>query len=126
MDLSKRTIYDIPAVPLFMTKRATAFGLVLPPRHSGTPAFRWLYASLRTEILEGRLRSGAKLPATRDFAREYRMSRGTIVSAFELLKSEGYLRGRIGSGTYVNRILPEALLQAKRFVDPRAAGQRRK
>src|SRR5580704_5747067 len=126
MDLSKRTIYDIPAVPLFMTKRATAFGLVLPPRHSGTPAFRWLYASLRTEILAGRLRSGAKLPATRDFARQYRLSRGTIVSAFELLKSEGYLRGEVGSGTYVNRILPEALLQAARVLGPRAVLRQRK
>src|SRR5580704_3232218 len=109
-----------------MTKRVTTFGLVLPPRRSGTAAFRWLYASLRTEILEGRLRSGAKLPATRDFAREYQLSRGTIVSAFELLKSEGYLRGQIGSGTYVNRILPEALLQAKRVLAPRTAIQHRK
>jgi GntR family transcriptional regulator/MocR family aminotransferase len=109
-----------------MTKRATAFDLVLPPRHSGTPAFRWLYASLRTEILEGRLRSGVKLPATRDFARQYQLSRGTIVSAFELLKSEGYLRGQMGSGTYVNRILPDALLQVTGVPGPRAAIQPRK
>jgi GntR family transcriptional regulator/MocR family aminotransferase len=100
--------------------------MVLPPRHAGTPAFRWLYASLRTEILEGRLRSGAKLPATRDFARQYRLSRGTVLSAFELLKSEGYLRGQVGSGTYVNRILPEALLQAKRVPAPRTIIQRKK
>ena len=109
-----------------MTKRPTAFGLVLPPRHSETPAYRWLYGSLRAEILEGRLRSGARLPATRDLAQLYRLSRGTIVSAFELLKSEGYLRGSVGSGTYVSSILPDALLQVTRSPDPRTSMQRKK
>jgi GntR family transcriptional regulator/MocR family aminotransferase len=108
-----------------MTKRATAFGLVLPPRHSETSTYRWLYASLRTEILEGRLRSSARLPSTRDLARQYRLSRGTIVSAFELLKSEGYLRGSVGSGTYVSRILPDALLQVTRAPGPPPSMQRK-
>jgi len=109
-----------------MTKRATAFALVLPPKRSGTPAHRWLYGSLREEILAGRLRSGAKLPATRDLARQYRLSRGTIVSAFELLKSEGYLRGAIGSGTYVSNTLPDALLQVTRAPNPRLSSRGKK
>src|SRR5438094_9607956 len=109
-----------------MTKRATTFGLVLPPRHSAMPAYRWWYAVLRAEIVEGCLRSGARLPATRDFARQYRFSRGTIVGAFELLKSEGYLRATVGSGTYVSTILPEALLQATRATTPTASTQRKK
>jgi GntR family transcriptional regulator / MocR family aminotransferase len=108
-----------------MTKRATAFGLVLPPRRSGTSAYRWLYASLRTEILHGRLRSGARLPATRDLARQYRLSRGTIVGAFEVLKSEGYLQGVVGSGTYVSKILPDTLLEVGRAPGSRAAEQRK-
>ena len=109
-----------------MTKRATAFGLVLPPRGAGTLAYRWLYMTLRAEILEGRLRSGAKVPATRDLARQYQLSRGTIVNAFELLKSEGYLRGAIGSGTYVSKILPDALLQVTRTASPRPSRQGKK
>lgn len=109
-----------------MAKQATGFGLALPPRHSKTHAFRWLYASVRAEILEGRLRSGARLPATRDLARQYRLSRGTIVSAFELLKSEGYLHGSVGSGTYVSRILPEALLEATRAPGLAPTTQRKK
>src|SRR5271155_664649 len=107
-------------------KRATPFDLALPPRASETAAYRWLYSSLRAEILEGRLRSGARLPATRDLARQYRLSRGTIVSAFELLKSEGYLRGTAGSGTYVSSILPDALLQVARAPGLRLSSQRRK
>src|SRR5580658_6018494 len=107
-------------------KRATPFDLALPPRDSETSAYRWLYASLRAEILEGRLRSGARLPATRDLAGQYRLSRGTIVSAFELLKSEGYLRGTAGSGTYVSKVLPDALLQVTRAPGPESSPHRRK
>jgi GntR family transcriptional regulator/MocR family aminotransferase len=68
---------------------------------------------LRAAILEGRLRPGARLPATRELAREYGLSRGTVVSAFEQLKAEGYVTGSVGSGTYVNRILPDGLLQVR-------------
>jgi GntR family transcriptional regulator / MocR family aminotransferase len=94
-----------------MAKRAAALDLTLPPGGSKAPAYRWLYSVLRAAILEGRLRPGARIPATRDLARQYRLSRGTIVAAFEQLKSEGYVEGSIGSGTFVSRILPEDLLQ---------------
>jgi GntR family transcriptional regulator/MocR family aminotransferase len=93
------------------TTKTPPFVLVLPPREPGTPATRWLYASLRAEILAGRLRPASRLPATRDLARQYHLSRGTVVSAFEELKAEGYLDGSRGSGTYVSRVLPEHLLQ---------------
>jgi GntR family transcriptional regulator/MocR family aminotransferase len=93
-----------------MPKLATAFDLALPPRARGVPAYQWLYSSLRAEILHGRLRPGTQLPSTRDLASQYRLARGTIVNAFELLKSEGYLDGSVGSGTYVSRVLPENLL----------------
>jgi GntR family transcriptional regulator/MocR family aminotransferase len=91
--------------------RSTPYNLTLPSREAKTPAFRWLYGALRADILSGRLRPGARLPATRDLARQYELSRGTVVSAFEELKSEGYLHGSRGSGTYVSNVLPELLLQ---------------
>jgi len=99
-----------------MAKRTTAFELMLPLRESRTPAHRWLYTALRAEILEGRLRPGARLPGTRDLASQYSLSRGTIVNAFEQLKSEGYVEGSVGSGTYVSKVLPEELLQVTREV----------
>ncbi len=94
-----------------MAKRSAPFNLILPSREAKTPAFRWLYAALRGDILAGRLRPGSRLPATRDLAAQYGLSRGTVVSAFEELKSEGYLHGSKGSGTYVSSVLPENLLQ---------------
>jgi len=93
-----------------MPKRVTAFELMLPAREPETPVYRWIYAALRTEILEGRLRPGSRLPSSRDLASQYRLSRGTIVTAFEQLKSEGYIEGTIGSGSYVSKVLPEHLL----------------
>ena len=105
-----------------MPKRTTAFDLPLPLSDAETPAYRQLYQALRSEILDGRLGPGARLPATRDLARQYQLSRGTIVNAFELLKSEGYLDGSIGSGTYVSKVLPDDLLHVER--DGRRAGDR--
>jgi GntR family transcriptional regulator/MocR family aminotransferase len=101
-----------------MVKRATAFELALPPKDESAPAYRWLYASLRAAILEGRLHPAARLPATRDLARQYRLSRGTIVNAVEQLKSEGYVQARTGSGTYVSNTLPDELLQVRSNAKP--------
>jgi GntR family transcriptional regulator / MocR family aminotransferase len=95
-------------------KRAASFTLMLPPREAGQQAQRWLYAALRGEILAGRLRPGSRLPATRDLAQQYGLSRGTIVNAFEQLNSEGYLEAGVGSGTYVNKVLPDDLLEVRK------------
>ena len=35
------------------------------------------------------------------------MSRGTVVTVFEQLQAEGYLRGRVGAGTWVNEVLAD-------------------
>ncbi len=106
-----------------MTKLAAAFELSLPPASPGVPAYRWLYSALRNEILHGRLSPGARLPATRDLSRQYGLARGTIINAFELLKSEGYVEGSVGSGTYVSRVLPEELLHVAPRAGTREAGQ---
>jgi GntR family transcriptional regulator/MocR family aminotransferase len=111
-----------------MVKRATTFALALPQRDPAIPAYRWLYEALRAEILEGRLRPGARLPSTRDLSAQYGLSRGTIVIAFEELRSEGYTEGSIGSGTYVNSTLPDDLLRVagKPGTEPPTAGSPRR
>lgn len=98
-----------------MTKRVTTLDLVLEPRGPGESAGSWLVTALRAEILAGRLRPGARLPATRELARQYGLSRGTIVSSFDHLKSEGYVEGSVGSGTFVSQVVPDDLLHAARL-----------
>ena len=87
---------------------------MLSPGDPGAHAYRWLYAAVRGEILEGRLASGTRLPATRDLAKQYGLSRGTIVNAFEQLRAEGYVEGVVGSGTFVSKVLPDDLFRVAR------------
>jgi GntR family transcriptional regulator / MocR family aminotransferase len=96
-----------------MPRETTSLPLSLPAPTAAVPLYRWLYEQLRTSILEGRLRAGARVPATRDLAETYKLSRSTIVKAFEQLMADGYVEGRRGSGTYVSQVLPEHLLQVR-------------
>ncbi len=108
-----------------MPKKLSTLPLSLRGPKPGTPLYRWLYEELRARILAGRLRPGVRLPATRDLAVQYGLSRPTIVNAFEQLRSEGYVEGKVGSGTYVSQTLPDALLQAPRAGFPRTKRRRR-
>lgn len=74
---------------------------------SSTSLWFQLYQQLRQAIISRRLPSGTRLPATRLLAEELGCSRNTILGAFEQLVAEGYLEGRIGSGTYVADMLPD-------------------
>jgi GntR family transcriptional regulator / MocR family aminotransferase len=95
-----------------MSRKTSALPLNLPVP-AGRELYRWIYEELRTAILDGRLQPGSRLPATRDLAETFRVSRPTIITAFEHLKSEGYVEGRVGSGTYVSEVLPDQLLQVR-------------
>lgn len=97
-----------------MTKLTSAFELVIAERNPEVSAYKWLYAALRTEIVKGRLRPGARLPATRELAKQYGLSRGTVMNSFDQLKAEGYLEGTVGSGTYVSSVLPDELFEVVR------------
>src|SRR5271170_3968135 len=97
-----------------MAKKYSTLPLNLREPRAGVPLYRWLYDELRAAILTGHLRPGARLPATRDLAAQYGLSRPTIVTAFEQLQAEGYVEGKTGSGTYVSQTLPDELLQAPR------------
>ena len=83
-------------------------------RRSATPLHRQLYQELRDAVLAGRLSPGARLPSTRSLADDLAVSRNTAAAAFDQLLAEGYLEGKVGSGTYVARSLPEDLLQVGR------------
>ena len=63
-----------------MPKDVTSLELALHERPPHTTLTRWLYQELRLAILERRLPPGTRLPATRDFAVQYGISRGTVGS----------------------------------------------
>src|SRR5580700_9026421 len=94
-----------------MPKAVSALDLTLNERPAHVPLTRWLHAELRAAILDGRLRPGTRLPATRDFALQYGVSRGTAVTVFEQLQAEGYLIGRVGAGTRINERLSPGVVK---------------
>jgi len=61
----------------------------------------WLADAIRTAIIDGRLASGAPLPATRLLAGDLGVSRGVIVEAYQRLTDEGLVSARRGAGTRV-------------------------
>jgi GntR family transcriptional regulator / MocR family aminotransferase len=79
--------------------------ITLPPRGSGA-VMRVLHKELRAAILDGRLKPGLRLPSTRILAESWGVSRNTVMGAYDLLLSEGYLFARHGAGTYVADALP--------------------
>lgn len=96
-----------------MSKIPAATEIVLSPRPQGLTISRWLYDEIRRAILDGRLPRGTRIPGTRDFAVQQGISRRTVVTVFEQLQAEGYLTGRVGSGTVINETLPDDLLQVR-------------
>jgi len=60
-----------------------------------------IYRQLHEAVMDGRLRSGERLPPTRELARQLDVSRNTVALAYERLTAEGFLVGRVGAGTFV-------------------------
>ncbi|VVQ10111.1 HTH-type transcriptional regulatory protein GabR [Pseudomonas fluorescens] len=73
-----------------------------------------LYQALRVRVLDGRLASGTRLPASRDLAAALAISRNSVVRAYDQLYAEGFIEGRVGDGTYVAQ-LSSAVLPAKKI-----------
>jgi len=84
------------------------------PLERGTriPLHQQIYDGLRRAILGGSLRAGQRLPSTRTLAVELEVSRLPVLTAYEQLLHEGYLEGRVGSGTFVSAALPDDAMRS--------------
>ena len=70
-------------------------------RESAVPLSHQIYHELRRAIVGSELPAGARLPSTRELARQLGVARFTVDDAYARLAAEGYVAGRRGSGTYV-------------------------
>lgn len=82
-------------------------------RTSRVPLYRQLVQGIRRAILEGRLKAGEKLPASRTLAKSLNVSRFTVTQSYEQLIGEGYLETLGGSGTYISPQIPDRWLQSE-------------
>ncbi|HXJ32917.1 MAG TPA: PLP-dependent aminotransferase family protein [Candidatus Eisenbacteria bacterium] len=96
-----------------MATAPAILGTLALDRRAALPLQAQLYRTLREAVLSGRLVPGTRLPASRVLAGDLRIARNTVVAVFEQLVNEGYFESRVGSGTRVATIRPEALLHAR-------------
>ena len=61
-----------------------------------------IVAGIKRQIDDRHLRPGAKLPSIRNFAERYKVSRFTVVEAYDRLVAMGYLQSRRGAGFYTS------------------------
>lgn len=101
-----------------LPKTETFQDLSLAPSGGDQELWRWLYTELRAAILDGRLKPGVRLPSTRSLAKQYNLSRGTVVAAFDQLLAEGYTRSQVSSGTYVASGIPDPPIRATQANAP--------
>lgn len=99
-------------------------------RAGALPLYRQLASTLRGECERGRYAANEPLPAERDLAATFKVSRDTVRKAIRLLEEQGVLYSDHGRGTFV---APASVRQMSRFLDSfsddaqqrgRVAGQR--
>ena len=56
---------------------------------------------LRALVHSGELRSGDRIPASRELAGQLGVHRTTVANAYAELESEGLINGHVGRGTYI-------------------------
>jgi GntR family transcriptional regulator / MocR family aminotransferase len=76
-----------------------------------------LAARLKGLIQSGQLGAGDPLASSRELAAELKVSRNTVVYAYDRLISEGYLNSRLRSRVYVSDTAPELRSAAQRSED---------
>lgn len=65
------------------------------------PLHGQLTRALKGAMYSGSVHAGSRLPPSRLLARELGVSRNTVLAAYEQLRAEGFLDGRVGSGSFV-------------------------
>lgn len=90
-----------------------------------SPADR-LVGALADDILQGKLETGARLPAHRDLADKLGIGVGTVTKAYAILERRGLIRTAKGSGTFValSQSRKGPVIDLSRNVPPAALTQR--
>ncbi len=81
--------------------------------------WHWLYKDIRAAVLDGRIPIGARLPSTRTLSKQLKVSRATVVTAFQRLCDEGLAITETGSGTYIKVDTPQSAFGRSSIQSPR-------
>ncbi|WP_370246508.1 PLP-dependent aminotransferase family protein [Nocardioides sp.] len=70
-------------------------------RAAAEPLPRQLGDAVRRLVLDGALAPGSRVPSSRALAADLGVSRAVVEQAYDQLRAEGWLTGRVGAGTFV-------------------------
>ena len=71
---------------------------------SKTPLYEQIYRYIKSDIQNGKIPKGEKLPSTRGLSKYLEVSRSTVELAYEQLLSEGYVEAEPYKGFFVAQI----------------------
>ena len=93
-------------------RRATPINAIPLDRASTVPLQQQLYREVRRLIHGGALPAGRPVPSSRALADDLRVSRNTVIAAYDRLIGEGYLDPRPRSGLFVSPSLGKSGVHA--------------
>ena len=71
---------------------------------SKVPLYEQIYQYIKSDIQNGKIPKGERLPSTRALSRHLEVSRSTVELAYEQLLSEGYVEAEPYRGFFVAQI----------------------
>jgi GntR family transcriptional regulator/MocR family aminotransferase len=77
------------------------YDFILADKNSKMPMYRQIYISVRNAIENGNLKKETKLPSVRKLSAELNVSKTTVLSAYDQLCAEGYIKTKPQSGYFV-------------------------
>jgi len=104
--------------------RPISISIVLD-RDSGVPIFEQIAAALRARIMAGEITAGSLLPPTRAFSEQLGVARSTVVTAYDQLVAEGYVKSKRGAGFQVEQVGDVSLPSAAATATPTAPPARK-
>lgn len=69
--------------------------------NSGKPKYKQIVSSIENAITSGFLKKGDKLPSINSIKNQHSLSRDTVLTAFNILKTRGIIQSIVGKGYYV-------------------------
>lgn len=80
---------------------------------SEKPIYQQIFDQISSQILNGKLESGASLPPIRQAATELRVSIITVKKAWEELERAGLITTVTGKGCFAAQLTPDQMLQKR-------------
>lgn len=96
--------------------RASRLAQTLPLEYRNEDVTSKLIGQFREMIADRTLLPGTRLPAERDLARNFSVSRNSVRQALKVLEIMGVVKQKMGSGTYLNEDSSSILTEAFRFL----------